>query len=134
MRNHILSSLGGKKHLGVHTELLSDGFIDLIKNGAVDNSRKTINRGKTLAAFCMGQKETYDYLHNNPKIEFRTIDYTNNPLIISKIKNMTTINSALEIDLTGQASSESIGRMLFGDIGGLSPQDWTCHMNNYKNL
>ena len=120
MRNHILASLVNKKHLGVHTELLSDGFIELMKKGVVDNSKKTIDRGKTVAAFCMGQKETYDYLHNNPKIEFKTIDYTNNPLIISKIKNMTAINTALEMDLTGQATSESIGAMFFSGIGGFA--------------
>lgn len=68
----------------------------------IDNTRKSINRGKTVASFCMGKRETYDYIHDNPAIEFKTIDYTNNPLIISQHENMTAINSALEIDLTGQ--------------------------------
>ena len=114
----LLSHLKGKKHLGVHTEMISDGTIELIKCGAVDNSRKTINRGKSIASFCMGKKETYEYLNNNPTIELRTVDYTNNPLIIAQHSNMTAINSALEIDLTGQATAESIGSIFYSGIGG----------------
>lgn len=116
--NAILASLSGKKCLGVHTELLTDGVVDLMKKGIVDNTRKTINRGKTVATFCMGKKETYDYIHDNPSIEFRAIDYTNNPLIISQHRNMTAINSALEVDLTGQATAESIGKTFYSGIGG----------------
>jgi len=114
----LLSHLKGKKHLGVHTEMISDGTVELIKCGAVDNSRKTINRGKSIASFCMGKKETYEYLNNNPTIELRTVDYTNNPLIIAQHSNMTAINSALEIDLTGQATAESIGNIFYSGIGG----------------
>lgn len=116
--NAILSSLSGKEHLGVHTELLTDGIVELMKQGAIDNIRKTINRGKTVATFCMGKKGTYEYIHDNPGIEFRTIDYTNNPVIISQHRDMTAINSALEIDLTGQATAESIGRTFYSGIGG----------------
>jgi acyl-CoA hydrolase/GNAT superfamily N-acetyltransferase len=116
--NAVLSSLHDKKQLGVHTELLSDGIIELMKRGVVDNTRKTINRGKTVATFCMGKKETYEYIHDNPSIEFRTIDYTNNALIIAQHDNMTAINSALEIDLTGQATAESLGKTFFSGIGG----------------
>ena len=111
-------SLYDKKHLGVHTELLSDGIIELMKRGVIDNTKKTINRGKTVATFCMGKKETYEYIHDNPSIEFRTIDYTNNPLTIAQHDNMTAINSALEIDLTGQATAESIGKTFYSGIGG----------------
>lgn len=114
----LLSHLKGKKHLGVHTEMISDGTIELIRSGVVDNSRKTINRGKSIASFCMGKKETYDYLNNNPMIELRTVDYTNNPLIIAQHSNMTAINSALEIDLTGQATAESIGNKFYSGVGG----------------
>jgi acyl-CoA hydrolase/GNAT superfamily N-acetyltransferase len=114
----ILSHLKNKKNLGVHTEMISDGTIELIKSGVVDNSRKTINRGKSIASFCTGKKATYDYLNNNPTIELRTIDYTNNPLIIAQHSNMTAINSALEIDLTGQATSESIGNSFYSGVGG----------------
>jgi acyl-CoA hydrolase/RimJ/RimL family protein N-acetyltransferase len=116
--NAILSSLGGKKHLGIHTELLTDGIVELMKKGVIDNSRKTINRGKTVATFCMGKKGTYEYIHDNPGIEFKTIDYTNNPVIISQHDNMAAINSALEIDLTGQATAESIGKKFYSGIGG----------------
>lgn len=116
--NAIMTNLYDKKNLGVHTELLSDGLVDLIKAGVIDNSRKTIDRGKTTAAFSMGKKATYDFLNDNPSIAFRTIDYTNNPLVISRIENMVAINSALEIDLTGQATSESIGSIFYSGVGG----------------
>ncbi|MBF0566590.1 MAG: GNAT family N-acetyltransferase [Nitrospirae bacterium] len=116
--NAVIKNLADKKHLGVHTELLSDGFVELIKSGVVDNSLKTINRGKTVASFCMGKKETYAFLNDNPSIEFRTIDYTNNPMTIAQHDNMVAINSALEIDLTGQASAESLGKVFYSGIGG----------------
>jgi len=116
--NSILRSLKGKKRLGVHTELMSDGIADLMKLGVIDNSRKRIDRGKTVATFCMGRKETYDYIHDNPAIEFRTIEYTNNPLVIARHDNMVAINSALEIDLTGQATAESIGKTFYSGVGG----------------
>ncbi|MBN1613206.1 MAG: GNAT family N-acetyltransferase [Deltaproteobacteria bacterium] len=116
--NAIMANLYGKKHLGVHTELLSDGLVSLIKAGAIDNSRKTLDRGKAVAAFSMGTRETYDFLHDNPSIMFRTIDYTNNPLVIARHENMVAINSALEIDLTGQATSESLGSEFYSGIGG----------------
>ncbi|MBN1365263.1 MAG: GNAT family N-acetyltransferase [Syntrophaceae bacterium] len=116
--NAVMASLYDKKNLGVHTELLSDGAINLIKAGVVDNSRKTIDHGKTVASFSMGNKSTYDFLNNNPSISFRTIDYTNNPLIIARIDNMVAINSTLEIDLSGQATSESIGGIFYSGIGG----------------
>lgn len=116
--NAVLANLHEKKHLGIHTELLSDGIVELMKLGVVDNSRKSIDRGKTVASFCMGKRSTYEFLHDNPAIEFKTIDYTNNPLIIAQHRNMTAINSALEIDLTGQATAESIGKMFYSGIGG----------------
>lgn len=116
--NAILSNLNQKRHLGVHTELLTDGIVELMKRRVIDNTRKSIHRGKTVAAFCMGRKETYEYIHDNPAIEFRTIDYTNNPLVIAQHDPMTAINTALEIDLTGQATAESIGSLLYSGIGG----------------
>ena len=116
--NAVLANLAEKRHLGVHTELVSDGIVNLMKKGIVDNSRKTLDRGKTVATFCMGRQDTYDFLDDNPSIEFRTIDYTNNPLNIARQRNMTAINSALEIDLTGQASAESLGRVFYSGIGG----------------
>ena len=116
--NAILSHLMDKKHLGVHTELLTDGIVDLMKAGVIDNSRKDLNRGKTVAAFCMGHRDTYRYLHDNPAIEFRQVNYTNNPTVLARQRNMTAINSALEIDLTGQATAESIGEVFYSGIGG----------------
>ena len=116
--NGIMKNLEGKKHLGVHTELLCDGIIELMRKGVVDNSKKTIDRGKSVASFCMGKKETYEYIHDNPQVEFKPIDYTNNPLTISRIDNITAINSALQIDLTGQATAESIGSNFYSGIGG----------------
>ncbi len=118
MPNAILESLSGKKNLGVHTELLSDGIAELMRTGVIDNSRKSIDRGKTVATFCMGSQATYDFIDDNPAIEFRTIDYTNNPLIIAGQKNMVAINAALQIDLTGQSTSESIGSTFYSGIGG----------------
>lgn len=116
--NAILYNLCDKKSLGVHTELLGDGIVDLMKKGIIDNSRKTLNPGKTVASFCMGSRETYEFINDNPMIEFRTIDYTNNPLIIARHDNMTAINTALQIDLTGQATAESIGKIFYSGIGG----------------
>jgi acyl-CoA hydrolase/GNAT superfamily N-acetyltransferase len=116
--NAILSNLRDKKHLGVHTELLTNGIVELMKESVVDNIRKNLSPGKTVATFCMGKKETYEYIHDNPSIEFKTIDYTNNPLVIAQHKNMVAINSALEVDLTGQATAESIGKIFYSGIGG----------------
>ncbi len=116
--NAILANLCNKKHLGVHTELLTDGIVYLMKKGIIDNSKKTFDKGKTVASFCMGNKETYKFIDDNPAIEFRRIDYTNNPGYISQQENMTAINTALEIDLTGQATAESLGKKFFGGTGG----------------
>ncbi len=116
--NAVIASLSDKKNLGVHTELISDGLVDLMKSGVVTNAKKTLNRGKTVATFCMGHKGTYEFINDNPAIEFKTVDITNNPLIIAQHDNMTAINSALEIDLTGQASAESLGHTFYSGIGG----------------
>ena len=116
--NAILSNLKDKKHLGVHTELLSDGIAELMKIGVVDNSKKTVDRGKTVATFCMGNKDTYEYINDNMSIKFRSIDYTNNPITIAKHDNLIAINSALEIDLTGQATAECLGSIFYSGVGG----------------
>ena len=116
--NAVMANLFNKKHLGVHTELLSDGLVELIKAGVIDNTRKKLNPRTTVAAFCMGKKETYEFLDDNPSILFRTIDYTNDPLKIAQQDNMVAINSSLEMDLTGQATSDSIGGTFYSGIGG----------------
>jgi acyl-CoA hydrolase/GNAT superfamily N-acetyltransferase len=114
----ILPYLGEKKNLGVHTEFLSRGIVELMRKGVVDNTKKTLNRGKTVATFCMGTRETYDYIHDNPSIEFRTVDYTNNPLVIARQEHMTAINTALAIDLTGQTTADSLGMQFYSGVGG----------------
>lgn len=118
--NAVLVNLRGKNNLGVHTELLTDGIADLMREGVIDNTHKSFDRKKTVASFCMASRRTYDYLDNNPAFEFKPIDYTNNPLIIAGQKNITAINSALAVDLTGQATAESIGDSLYSGIGGLA--------------
>jgi len=114
----VVLNLSGKKDLGVHTELLSDGVVNLMKEGIVTNRKKVHNPGKTIASFCMGSRETYEFLDDNPAVEFKRIDYTNNPLNIARNRLMTAINSAMEVDLTGQATAESIGGTLYSGIGG----------------
>jgi acyl-CoA hydrolase/GNAT superfamily N-acetyltransferase len=116
--NAILANLRGKKHLGVHTELLSDGIVELMKEGVIDNTEKPIIRNKTVAAFCMGKRSTYEFLSDNPAIEFRPVEYTNSPSTIAQIRKMTAINTSLEIDLTGQATAESLGKLFYSGIGG----------------
>jgi len=116
--NAILNNIGEKNDLGIHTELLTDSMVELIQRGVINNSRKNINKGKTIASFCMGTAKTYRFIDDNPTIEFRGIDYTNDPRIICMIENMTAINAALQIDLTGQATAESIGKQFYSGIGG----------------
>jgi acyl-CoA hydrolase/GNAT superfamily N-acetyltransferase len=114
----ILINFAGKKHLGVHTELISDGIVELMKLGVIDNSRKGIDQGKSIASFCMGKKDTYSYVNDNPSIEFKTIDYTNSPFTISQHDSFVAINSALQVDLTGQSTAESLGKTFYSGMGG----------------
>lgn len=118
--NAILQNLCFHKDLGLHSELLCDSIVDLMKQGVVNNTRKTLNPGKSVAAFCLGTKDTYDYLHDNPAIELRAIDYTNDIHNIVQLNKFTAINSALEIDLTGQATSDSIGSVFYSSVGGVA--------------
>jgi len=114
----ILSAFRDKKHLGVHTELFTDGIADLMRRGVVDNTRKRIEHEKSLATFCMGRRSTYEYIHDNPAVEFKPAEYVNNPLVIAQNPNLCAINTALEIDLTGQATADSLGTTFFSGIGG----------------
>jgi len=114
----VVGHLENKRNLGVHTELLTDGVVKLIRDGVVTNTEKSIHRGKSVASFCMGSGQTYRYLHNNPEFEFRPIEYTNSPMVIAQNNKMTAINTALEIDLTGQATAESLGHQFYSGIGG----------------
>lgn len=107
-----------KKDLGVHTEMFGDWIIDLIECGAITCAKKTLNRGKIVASFCMGSKRLYDYIDNNPFFEFYPTEYVNDPSIISKHDKMVAINVGLEVDLTGQVCADSLGYQFYSGIGG----------------
>ncbi len=110
--------LADKRELGVHTEMFSDGIIDLIETGVVTSRKKALHPGKVVTAFCMGTRRLYDYVHDNPRFEFHGVDYVNDPFVISRHDRMVAINSALEVDLTGQVCADSIGAVFFSGIGG----------------
>ncbi len=110
--------LAKKKDLGVHTELLSDGLVTLIESGAVNGSRKTLDSGKVVASFVMGTQRVYDFINDNPMVEMRQSSYTNDPCIIGRQDNMISINSALQVDLTGQVCADQLGNKFFSGLGG----------------
>ncbi|HUT61263.1 MAG TPA: GNAT family N-acetyltransferase [Phycisphaerae bacterium] len=110
--------LSDKKDLGVHTEMFGDWIIDLIECGAITCSKKTINHGKVVASFCMGTQRLYDFIDNNPFFDFRPTEYVNDPFVISRHDKMVGINVGLEIDLTGQVCSDSLGYRFYSGIGG----------------
>jgi len=116
--NAVLSFLYNKKALGIHTEMFSDSLIGLVEAGIITNEMKTIHPGKIIAGFVLGTRKLYDFIHNNPLIEFHRQEYINDPFIISKNYKMVAINSAIEVDLTGQVCSDSIGTKLFSGFGG----------------
>lgn len=110
--------LTGKRDLGVHTEMFTDVMVDLVEAGAVTGARKEINRGKVVSAFMMGTRRLYDFVHDNPMVEMRPVDDTNDTAVIRRFRRMTAINSAIEIDLTGQVCADSIGSRFYSGIGG----------------
>jgi len=116
--NAVLTQLTNHKNLGLHTEMFSDGVIDLILNNVINGNNKGINPGRAMATFLMGSKKLYDYVDDNPFLEMRTADFVNDVAIIRQNKKMVAINSAVEIDLTGQICSDSIGTQLFSGVGG----------------
>ena len=116
--NAVLRRLGAKRHLGIHTEMFSDGVLDLIKRGVVTGEKKSIHKGKIVTSFLMGSRTLYDFVDNNPMIEMHPSHYTNDPWVIAQNDKMTAINSALEVDLTGQVCACSIGPLLFSGVGG----------------
>lgn len=116
---HALTPLLASKHdLGIHTEMLSDGAVDLIEGGAVTGRRKSIHKGKVVTSFCMGSRRLYDYVDDNPLFEFLGVDFVNDPFVIARHDDMVAINSALQVDLTGQVCADSIGHKFFSGIGG----------------
>jgi acyl-CoA hydrolase/GNAT superfamily N-acetyltransferase len=116
--NAALKHLRDKHNLGVHTEMFTDGLIDLYEAGVITNTKKTFHRNKIVAAFCVGSRRLYDTIDNNPAFEFRPTDYVSDPRNISQNDNMVAINAALEIDITGQVCSDSIGSHFYSGIGG----------------
>jgi 4-hydroxybutyrate CoA-transferase len=116
--NAVLQNLMDKRNLGVHSEMLSDGIVDLIEAGVITNDAKTVLPGKVAVTFVMGTKRLYDFVDNNPLVEFQTSDYINDPFVISQNYKMTAINSALQVDVTGQVAADTIGNLLYSGFGG----------------
>lgn len=114
----VLALLKGKKDLGIHTEMVSDGVMRAIEDGIVTNAYKSLHPGKVIATFLLGSERLYEYSHNNPLFELHQVDYTNDPFVVSRNDNMISINSALEVDLTGQVCSDSIGYSIYSGFGG----------------
>ncbi|MCW3053608.1 MAG: 4-hydroxybutyrate coenzyme transferase [Chthonomonadales bacterium] len=114
----VLACLTDKHSLGVHTEMFSDGLLPLIEAGVVTGSQKTLYPGKIVATFCMGTRALYDFVDNNPSIEFRPTEHVNDPFVIAQNDRMVAINSAIEVDLTGQVCADSIGERFYSGIGG----------------
>jgi acyl-CoA hydrolase/RimJ/RimL family protein N-acetyltransferase len=114
----VLEFLNAKKDLGIHTEMLTDSIVDLIEAGVINGSQKTVDRVKVVASFCMGTRKLYDYIDNNPVFSFHPTEYVNDPFLISQQHRMVAINVALEVDLTGQVCSDSLGSKFYSGIGG----------------
>ncbi len=116
--NAVLSRLTSHKGLGLHTEMFSDGVIDLILSNVIDGNHKGVDPGRALATFLVGSQRLYDYVDDNPFVEMRTSDYVNDVSIIKQNPNMVAINSAIEVDVTGQVCADSIGSKMFSGVGG----------------
>ncbi len=114
----VLLFLKDKKHLGVHTEMFSDGVVEAFEQGVITGERKSLHKGKIVASFVLGTRKTFDFLHNNPFVEFHPSDYVNDPFVVAQNDKMVAINSALSVDITGQVCSDSLGREVFSGFGG----------------
>ncbi len=114
----VLASLSGKKDLGVHTEMFSDGLLPLLKSCAVNGARKSLHPGKVVTSFCFGSRRLYDAVADNPAFEFRPTDYVNDPYVIGSNDGLVSINSALQVDLTGQVAADSLGHRFYSGVGG----------------
>jgi 4-hydroxybutyrate CoA-transferase len=114
----VLRNLGDHRDLGVHTELFSDGVIDLVNAGVITCARKNFHSGKIISGFLFGSQRLYDFVHNNPLLELHPTDYVNDPFNIAQNDSMVAINSALQIDLTGQVNADSIGPRFYSGVGG----------------
>ncbi len=116
--NAVLDQLGGHKNLGIHTEMFADGVIGLVEKGVINGANKAIDSGKMVATFLLGSKQLYDYTHQNDQVLMKDVGYTNDPFIIAKNPKVTAINSALQIDLTGQICADSLGTTFYSGVGG----------------
>jgi acetyl-CoA hydrolase len=114
----VLAELANHRDLGIHTEMFSDGVVDLIEAGVINGERKSLHRGKVVTAFMMGSRRLYRFAHNNPIIEMHPNEYTNDPFVIAANDRMVAINSAIQVDLTGQVCSDSIGTGIYSGFGG----------------
>jgi 4-hydroxybutyrate CoA-transferase len=114
----VLLFLEGKRDLGIHTEMFSDGVVELFEHGVVTGEAKTLHKGKIISSFVLGSKRTFDFLDNNPFVEFHPTEYVNDPFIIAQNDKMVAINSAIAIDITGQVCSDSMGRSIYSGFGG----------------
>ncbi len=114
----VLSFLGDKKDLGIHSEMFSDGVVDLANKGVITNAKKTIDTGKFLSCFLMGTRKLYDFVDHNPDVLMKPVDYTNDPFVVAQIDNIISINSAMQVDLMGQVNAEMIGYRQFSGVGG----------------
>lgn len=114
----VMASLGSHRHLGLHSEMWSDGTLALLEKGVIDNSQKPLHRGKSIAGFVFGSRRVYDFIHDNPAVELLDIRYVNDPFIIAKHPKMVAINSAVEVDLSGQVCADSIGHNVISGVGG----------------
>lgn len=114
----VLYFLRDKRHLGIHTELFSDGVVDLVERGVVTNERKSVHRGKIICGFILGSERLYRFVHDNAMVEFHPQDYVNDPFVIAQNDSMVSINSAIEVDLTGQVCADSMGHYFYSGVGG----------------
>lgn len=116
--NAVLAQLGNHKDLGVHTEMFADGVLKLVEKGVINGSKKVLDRGKLISTFLMGSQRVYDFVDDNPMVAMMDVRYTNDPYIIAQNPKTTSINSALQIDLTGQVCADSIGCRMYSGVGG----------------
>lgn len=114
----VLSFLTNKKDLGIHSEMFADGVVDLVRKGVITNRKKSINKGKMVAAFLMGTRDLYDFVDDNPEVLMMPVDYVNNPVVVMQEDNIVSINSCVQVDLMGQVVSESIGKTQISGVGG----------------
>ena len=116
--NAVLAQLGNHKNLGIHTEMFADGVLPLVESGVINGANKKLDKGKMVSTFLMGSQKVYDFIDNNPMVAMMDVGYTNDPFVIAQQPKMTAINSALQVDITGQVCADSLGTKFFSGVGG----------------